>query len=146
MEASGRVSLMCLHSPAGPARIVKISSSRERYVLQIRAAALEIVARREAREFLEFADEMRLVVIAVALDDLHPVDIGRGVDAGEHALEPRHAQIGLRRHADLLGEKADERLLADLGLARSDLDRDAVRRAAEKIQRQRDCGMMRALP
>src|SRR5579862_4041708 len=112
----------------------------------MRAAQAEIFARREARELLELADEMRLVVIAVALDDLHPVDAGGGVQPRKHALEAGDAQIGLRRHADLLGEKADQRLLADLGVARGGLDRDAVRRAGEKLQRQRDGGVMRALP
>src|ERR1700729_1167616 len=90
----------------------------QRHVLDMRAAQAEIFARREAREFLELADEMRLVVIAVALDDLHPVNARGVVQPRKHALEADDAQIGLRRHADLLREEADERLLADLGLAR----------------------------
>src|SRR5215212_8711701 len=104
----------------------------------MRRALREVLGGREAGERAEVVVEMRLIEVAAGDGDVAPVDVLLRMNEPEHALEPLHAAVELRRQSDFAGERLDETALAPADVARGFGDRA---RARQTLQRVRDRGL-----
>ena len=73
----------------------------------------EVGGRIHAREFEEFLDEVRLVVVPARERHVRPFDLALLVDLSQYALEPADPAEDFWREANLGGEEIQEPAVAD---------------------------------
>ena len=70
----------------------------------------------DAGKFLEIVDKMRLIEIAAARGQVHPVKLSPGMDLLQDLLEAAHATKKFGRESHFIGENLDEAARADPNL------------------------------